>query len=511
MAQVEGAILLRRIRKLAAQAPSHLTDSQLVQQFIAQRDEAAFAALVRRHAVMVLGVCRNILHHQQDAEDACQAAFLVLARKAQTIRKQHAVSSWIHGVAYRVASRMRAQARRRLKREKVSAAPCPTNPADDMTLRESQTILHEELHCLPEKYRAPLLLCYWEGKTRDEAAEQLGTTVDAFKKRLERARNLLGTRLARRGVVPSAGCFTTLLLSNDGALAVSGTLTTKISQTAVTFAAGNKAAVAASMATLAEGVIQTMSMTKWATMILTLVFVGAMGTGIGYQVVHSKQPDDPVIAVAAAQQQAQQPDKEKPPAVKAAEGSKTAVPVEAFERELDLSREFRIRTKRDLDNVEEKQKAVKATMRQISPLDIAGLKTRIATSQSALTGLVMQKITLESRFATINKALADKTDKAAIAMFVNLSEKLEPGKVDSVDQYVDQYVIVLKQQLEVIKHQTDVLHHHLDDDNAAAVNLDEMMNAAEALDEKCKRLRQKLERWDDRIEELELERARHAR
>ncbi len=509
MSQVEGAILLRRIRKLAGEGHSHLTDSQLLQQFVAQRDEGAFTALVQRHAMMVLRVCRNILHHQQDSEDACQAAFLVLARKARTIRKQQAVSSWLHGVAYRIASRIRAQARRRQRRETSSQAPCSTNPSDDLSVRELQVILHEELHRLPEKYRAPLLLCFWEGRTRDEAAEQLGTTVDAFKKRLERARHLLGSRLTRRGFVPSAGCFTTLLLSNDGTMAASGPLITKISQTAATFAAGNKAAVAATVAALAEGVIRTMSITKWATTILTLVFVGALGTGIGYQVVQSKQPDGPVIAVAAAEQQpAQQPDKEKPPATKAAEGGKAPMSVEGIEREIDLSQKFRERTKRDLDQALEQLKDMRARMRVTSPLSVAAVKLRITTSESTLPGLETQKILLDARLEWINKAMDNKTDKAAIVMFIQLSEKLKPVKVDSIDQYIDQYVIVLKQQLDVIKLQMDVLQHRLDDDNTSALQLDQLMSSVQTLEEKCKRLRQKLDRSEDRIEHLELERAR---
>ncbi len=324
MAQVDGPILLRRIRTLAAQGPSHLTDSQLIEQFVAHRDESAFTALVKRHAAMVLRICRGILRHQQDAEDACQAAFLVLARKAHTIRKQQAVSSWLHGVAYRLASRIRAQSLRRKKREKLSTAPCSTCPSDDLTLRELQVILHEELHRLPERFRAPLLLCYWEGKTRDEAADQLGLTPGAFKNRLDRARDLLGKRLTRRGFAPSAGCFTTLLLSNDGALTASGPLITKISQAAVAFAAGNKAAAALTITALAEGVIRTMTMTKVATTIVTLIFVGAMGTGIGYQVVESKQQDGQGIVqdnqpnargvgIGAAEQQSANTEKEKAP------------------------------------------------------------------------------------------------------------------------------------------------------------------------------------------------------
>src|ERR1700722_16696166 len=144
MAELHGAILVRKIRKLAAQGGSSQTDQHFLQQFIAEHDEAAFAALVQRHGAMVLGVCRFILHHQQDAEDACQAAFLVLARKAHTIRKQQSVSSWLHGVAYRTASRIRDQAKRREKREQIAAAPCSMTPSDDLTVRELQVILHEE-------------------------------------------------------------------------------------------------------------------------------------------------------------------------------------------------------------------------------------------------------------------------------------------------------------------------------------------------------------------------------
>jgi RNA polymerase sigma factor (sigma-70 family) len=165
MAQVRGAILVRRIRQLAVRNGTPLTDLHLLQQFVAERDESAFAALVQRHAAMVLGVCRNVLHHQQDAEDVCQAAFLVLARKAHMIRKQQVVSSWLHGVAYRLALKARARTKRRLERETLTAnsgaAAATPAASDDLTVRELMSILHEELHRLPEKYRAPLLLCYW--------------------------------------------------------------------------------------------------------------------------------------------------------------------------------------------------------------------------------------------------------------------------------------------------------------------------------------------------------------
>ena len=185
---------------------------QLLQQFIADRDEDAFAALVQRHGAMVLGVTRSVLRHQQDAEDVFQAAFLVLARKAHTIRKQDSLSSWLHGVAYRLALKSKARSGRR--REETGADPFTASTFDDLTMREVRVILHEEMHGLAEKYRAALLLCYWEGKTRDEAAEQLGMSPGAFKKFLERARNLLGSRLVRRGLFPSSALIATMLTDN---------------------------------------------------------------------------------------------------------------------------------------------------------------------------------------------------------------------------------------------------------------------------------------------------------
>lgn len=292
MSQAQGAGILRQIRALAtAQGSSLSTDLQLLQQFIAERDEAAFAVLVQRHGATVLGVCRGVLHHQQDAEDVFQAAFLVLARKAHTIRKQQSLGSWLHGVAYRLALKARTQAGRRRQRESAAPASGSHQELDDISVRELRIIVHEELHRLPEKYRAPLLLCYWEGKTRDEAAEQTGVTADAFKKYLERARNLLKSRLVGRGLAPSAAFMAVLFSENGVKAAVSSVLTQSTARAAVAFAAGKGASAGASAAAvmLAEGAIQTMTITKWATMILMLIFTGALGTGLSVSAYHALQ------------------------------------------------------------------------------------------------------------------------------------------------------------------------------------------------------------------------------
>src|SRR5579875_967610 len=163
-----GTRLVRYIRTLAAaQADNPCTDQQLVEQFATQREQASFAALVRRHGLMVLGVCRRVLGHEQDAEDAFQATFLELAKKAGTIRKQDSLSSWLHGVAYHIAQRLRAKETRRVVHERKAASRPSVDPADEVAWGEIRCLLDSELVRLPEKYRGPLVLCYLQGKTQD--------------------------------------------------------------------------------------------------------------------------------------------------------------------------------------------------------------------------------------------------------------------------------------------------------------------------------------------------------
>src|SRR5438132_1978166 len=158
---------------LAVRGAGALSDAELLHRYTANRDEGAFAALVERHGPMVLGICRRIVRHAHDAEDALQATFLVLARKAGAIRRHEALGGWLHSVAFRVAHKLRATAMRRKER----SAPLDTAGADsieDLSWREVQIVVGEELNRLAAKQRAPLVLCYLEGKSRDEAAQQLG-------------------------------------------------------------------------------------------------------------------------------------------------------------------------------------------------------------------------------------------------------------------------------------------------------------------------------------------------
>src|SRR5262245_38640944 len=178
-----------------------MTDQELVGRFRAGGDETAFRALMRRHGSMVFDVCRNVLGNEADADDAFQATFLVLAQKAAFIRKEASVASWLFGVAYRIAVTEQRNLTRRQKHQSCRSDQ-RTAGADDPTWREVQQVLYEELNKISQGYRSPLVLCYLEGKTQDEAAAQLGVSKATVKKRLERGRALLRVRLVRRGLGP---------------------------------------------------------------------------------------------------------------------------------------------------------------------------------------------------------------------------------------------------------------------------------------------------------------------
>src|SRR6266542_3930455 len=199
--------MLRFFRKVAASGDAgQLSDGQLLQRFVSMRDEASFAALVRRHGAMVLRVCRQVLREPHDAEDAFQATFLVLVRRAGSVGRPELLGNWLYGVAYRVAARARGGLVRRRAHEQpvadLAAAPARETNADDVG-----PLVQEEVQRLPSKYRAPVVLCHLQGRTNEEAARQLGWPVGTVKVRLMRARELLRNRLVRRGLALSAGAL----------------------------------------------------------------------------------------------------------------------------------------------------------------------------------------------------------------------------------------------------------------------------------------------------------------
>jgi RNA polymerase sigma factor (sigma-70 family) len=169
-----------------------------LERFTRQNDKAALEKILYRHGPMVLGVCRRVLGHVQDAEDAFQATFLVLIQKAPAIRKPESLGNWLYGVAFRIARRAKNQALRRhhLERE-LKPGPAP-NPLHDAAWHEFRSLLVGELECLPPLYRAPLALCYLEGLTNEEAARRLGWPTGSISYRLARGRQLLRARLTDR-------------------------------------------------------------------------------------------------------------------------------------------------------------------------------------------------------------------------------------------------------------------------------------------------------------------------
>ncbi len=201
--------LVGRLRfEAEARQPDGLTDADLLERFRLGGDAAAFEAIVRRYGAGVLGACRKVLGSEADADDAFQATFLALLRSARTIRRGQALGGWLYGVAHRVALKALAGAARRQRAERnrgPAGEECP-----DLSWREACGILHEELDRLPDTYRLPLLLCYLEGKSRDEAARELGCKADVLRGRLERGRDRLRHRLTRRGVSLSAGLLTSV-------------------------------------------------------------------------------------------------------------------------------------------------------------------------------------------------------------------------------------------------------------------------------------------------------------
>lgn len=217
MAGIPLHSFLDHLRRLHGSADEQRSDRELLHAFIHHHDQDAFAAVLRRHAALVWGVCRRILGHQQDAEDVFQATFLILARRAGGVRWQSSVGGWLHTVAQRLAVRVRQ--REQLRRIRQSQAP--RAPQAESSLQELAAVVDEQLRLLPEKYREPLLLHYLEGQTAEAAARQLGVCRSTFYNRLHRGREMLRVRLSRQGLPLAAPLLAATLMQDAEAAAPS--------------------------------------------------------------------------------------------------------------------------------------------------------------------------------------------------------------------------------------------------------------------------------------------------
>jgi RNA polymerase sigma factor (sigma-70 family) len=312
-----------------------LTDGQLLARFVATRDEAAFAALMQRHGPMVFGVCHRILRHTQDAEDAFQATFLVLARKAASVVEQRALGSWLYRVAYRIALDAKASDdKRRAHEMQVDDLPHPSVPPAET--RDWRKWLDHELNLLPERYRTVLVVCYLEERSRKEAARLLDLAEGTVSSRLARGRRLLAKRLSRYGLSLSAATLAAAW-SPEASAAVPLALTS-----ATLLAASGRGVVSASVGFLTKGALKTMFLSKLKWTVGAVMIAAALGaTSLAYR---SSGPMSFGQVVAA-------------PADKEA-GGRSATELELLRREVEL-------LKLKLEVVQEKQKAQEAELRSL--------------------------------------------------------------------------------------------------------------------------------------------------
>lgn len=266
---------------ISLRSEERISDGQLLERFIAHRDEAAFTDLVHRYGTLVLGVCQRVLGDCHQAEDAFQATFLVLVRKAKILDKSGPLGNWLYAVAFRTATKARMIAARRRARERQAMnSTTETYTVENQAWNELRPILDQELSQLPRKYRAPLVLCYLEGKTQQEAAQELGWPSGSMSRRMNRARQLLRDRLEKRGMANSIslGLLFWLLTQKASASVVSSALTASTVNAAITLAAG-EAVAATGVVALTEEVLLSATAGRRKVGYLILAIVLLLGVG----------------------------------------------------------------------------------------------------------------------------------------------------------------------------------------------------------------------------------------
>jgi RNA polymerase sigma factor (sigma-70 family) len=307
--------LLHYLRRLASRSADKAGDAALLERFASQGDADAFAELLARHGPMVFGLCRRILRDHHEAEDVFQATFLVLARKAGSLRRLEALASWLYGTVRHLASTARRANSRRCQREAhcaPSADPpfrdttCHTMPPlrhpatplsqgdvlDDLSARELLLALDEEMARLPETHRLPLILCYLEGRTHEEAARLLGWTAGSVKGRLERGRKRLHERLIRRGLALS-GALLALGVSPSGSASAAGPLLSTTLQAALAFARGQRDGIAPTVLALTETNVAGMTTVKVKLGLALLLTMGlSAGTSALLLPLRSEKPEE---------------------------------------------------------------------------------------------------------------------------------------------------------------------------------------------------------------------------
>jgi len=286
--------LLRR--RVGAAPDAAVSDGQLLQRFLQHQDEAAFTTLMQRHGPMVMGTCLRLLHDDHLAEDVFQATFLVLVRRAASIQKQDSLASWLCRVAHHLSLTARTQAARRQTHESRAIPMTDCESIPDVDRQETRRLLDEEVQGLPAKLHAPVVLCYLEGKTYEEAAQQLAWPLGTVKKRLAQGRDRLRQRLTRRGVVATAVAVEAML-GEHAMAAVPGGVMDRTVAAALQLAAGKTlaaAAVSAPVAALADGMVKTMFIVKVKLAAAVVLMVAALAAGAGLVLVEGKDAEAPL-------------------------------------------------------------------------------------------------------------------------------------------------------------------------------------------------------------------------
>ncbi|HEV3142895.1 MAG TPA: sigma-70 family RNA polymerase sigma factor, partial [Gemmataceae bacterium] len=273
--------LLQYLRRMyPAEDGGGRTDGELLNRFVTEHEEDAFTVLVRRHGSMVLGVCQRLLADLHLAEDAFQATFIVLARRAATIRSRTSLGTWLYTVAQRVAMKARAKAKAWRTRERESGNMPRTERSGENTWQELRSIIDEEIGRLPEKYQGPLVLCCLESKSHDRAAKELGCAKTTLERRLSRGREVLRRQLIRRGVTLSAGVLGTALCEKVMGAPAAALLTVNTVKAAARVLAGKAIAggcLTARALALAEEAMVGMASVKGKLVVIVL----ALGLAVG--------------------------------------------------------------------------------------------------------------------------------------------------------------------------------------------------------------------------------------
>jgi RNA polymerase sigma factor (sigma-70 family) len=296
MAANERSKVIQHLRRVALRKDgAGLTDAQLLQEYLSRQEEAALAALVHRHGPMIWGVCRRVLRNYHDAEDAFQATFLVFVRKAASIASPELLANWLYGVAHQTALKARATAAKRKTREmQVKQMPEPA-AAENELWNDLQPLLDQELSRLSDKYRSAIVLCDLEGKTRKEAARQLGVPEGTLAARLARGRKMLALRLARHGLAVSAGSLAAALAQDTASASVPSVIVSATIKAASLLAAGQAAAaggISIKAIALMEGVLKAMFLSKLKIATSIVLGVGLLGISWGLYPTRAAEPPE---------------------------------------------------------------------------------------------------------------------------------------------------------------------------------------------------------------------------